>query len=86
MIHVEIQCGSKGFGFSIRGGWEFEQMPLRILKIAEDGPAAANGNLKVGDLLVEINGESTLRMSHKRAIELIKEHNIVQLTVQRSTF
>uniref|UniRef100_A0A914Z8H2 PDZ domain-containing protein n=1 Tax=Panagrolaimus superbus TaxID=310955 RepID=A0A914Z8H2_9BILA len=83
LIRVELPRGNKGFGFSIRGGWEFEQMPLRILKIAEDGPAAANGNLRVGDLIIEINGESTLRMTHERAIQLIKEQNVVRLLVQR---
>uniref|UniRef100_A0A7E4VDH1 WW domain-containing protein n=1 Tax=Panagrellus redivivus TaxID=6233 RepID=A0A7E4VDH1_PANRE len=83
LIQVELPRGIKGFGFSIRGGWEFEQMPLRILKIAEDGPAAANGNLRVGDLLIEINGERTLRMTHERAIQLIKEQQVVRLLVQR---
>ena len=26
-----------GFGFSIRGGWEFDEMPLFILRLADDG-------------------------------------------------
>ena len=58
-------------------------MPLRILKIADDGPAAENGNLVVGDLIIEINGESTMRMTHERAIQLIKEQPAVRLLVQR---
>ena len=38
-----------GFGFSIRGGKEFQSMPLFVLRIAVDGPAAADGRLRVGD-------------------------------------
>lgn len=48
--------GTKGFGFSIRGGQEFGAMPLFVLRIADDGPAHSDGRLRVGDELVEING------------------------------
>ena len=44
---LEIARGSRGFGFSIRGGREFNNMPLFILKIAEGGAAYADGRLKV---------------------------------------
>lgn len=84
LIKVDLPRGIKGFGFSIRGGWEFKQMPLRILKIADDGPAAASGRLRVGDNIVEINGEKTAKMTHEHAIKLIKEQNIVRLVVFRS--
>lgn len=56
----------KNFGFSIRGGFEFGRMPLFILRIAEDGPAAEEGSLRVGDQLMEINGEPTVGMTHER--------------------
>uniref|UniRef100_A0A1I7S3V7 Membrane associated guanylate kinase, WW and PDZ domain containing 2a n=1 Tax=Bursaphelenchus xylophilus TaxID=6326 RepID=A0A1I7S3V7_BURXY len=82
-IPVELKKGSKGFGFSIRGGFEFENMPLFILRIAEDGPAAQEGTLRIGDQLIEINGESTAGMTHHRAISLIREQNVVRLVVSR---
>lgn len=44
---VELQRGTRGFGFSIRGGREFHNMPLFVLRIAENGPAAEDGKLKV---------------------------------------
>lgn len=44
---VELQRGTRGFGFSIRGGREFHNMPLFVLRIAESGPAAEDGKLKV---------------------------------------
>ncbi|VDN38755.1 unnamed protein product, partial [Gongylonema pulchrum] len=71
IIAVELNRGPKGFGFSIRGGQEFDSMPLFVLRIAEDGPAALDGRLRVGDQLMEINGQSTCDMTHTCAIQLI---------------
>lgn len=47
---IEIGRGSRGFGFSIRGGREFQNMALYVLQIAENGPAAIDGRLKVRTL------------------------------------
>ncbi|KAK6011532.1 hypothetical protein OSTOST_23376 [Ostertagia ostertagi] len=47
IISVELERGARGFGFSIRGGQEFGAMPLFVLRIAEDGPAANDGRLRV---------------------------------------
>ncbi|XP_064114303.1 uncharacterized protein LOC135220771 isoform X8 [Macrobrachium nipponense] len=81
---VELQRGKRGFGFSIRGGREFHNMPLFVLRIAENGPAAEDGKLKVGDQLMEINGMSTKDMTHADAIELIKQcGSSVSLMVKR---
>uniref|UniRef100_A0A8C1VZH6 Membrane-associated guanylate kinase, WW and PDZ domain-containing protein 1 n=1 Tax=Cyprinus carpio TaxID=7962 RepID=A0A8C1VZH6_CYPCA len=68
---VDLERESKGFGFSLRGGKEYN-MDLYVLRLAEDGAAAKNGKMKVGDEILEINGESTKNMKHSRAIELIK--------------
>ncbi|KFD65425.1 hypothetical protein M514_03814 [Trichuris suis] len=80
---VELQRGSKGFGFSIRGGREFSSMPLFVLRIAEGGPADLDRRLQVGDQLLEINGVSTTNMTHSEAIELIKREPFVRLLVRR---
>ncbi|XP_026106057.1 membrane-associated guanylate kinase, WW and PDZ domain-containing protein 1-like isoform X1 [Carassius auratus] len=68
---VDLERGSKGFGFSLRGGKEYN-MDLYVLRLAEDGAAVKNGKMRVGDEILEINGESTKNMNHSRAIELIK--------------
>nr|XP_033813824.1 membrane-associated guanylate kinase, WW and PDZ domain-containing protein 2 isoform X3 [Geotrypetes seraphini] len=82
---VELEKGAKGFGFSIRGGREYK-MDLYILRLAEDGPAIRNGRMKVGDQIIEINGESTRDMTHARAIELIKSGGRrVRLLLKRGT-
>ncbi|XP_059092115.1 membrane-associated guanylate kinase, WW and PDZ domain-containing protein 2-like isoform X2 [Tigriopus californicus] len=81
---VELQRGARGFGFSIRGGREFHSMPLFVLRIAVDGPAAADGRLRVGDQIIEINGINTKNMTHGEAIELIKSGGaMVRLLVRR---
>ncbi|KAJ8259582.1 hypothetical protein GJAV_G00171100 [Gymnothorax javanicus] len=68
---VELSRGPRGFGFSLRGGQEYN-MGLFILRLAEDGPALLDGRIKVGDQIVEINGEPTQGITHTRAIELIQ--------------
>ncbi|XP_066520229.1 membrane-associated guanylate kinase, WW and PDZ domain-containing protein 3 isoform X2 [Hoplias malabaricus] len=70
-ILVELERGPRGFGFSLRGGTEYN-MGLYILRLAEDGPALLDGRIQVGDQIVEINGEPTQGISHTRAIELIQ--------------
>ena len=50
MAVIELALGAApGFGFSVRGGREFPQMPhMFVLRIADDGVAAADGRLQVG--------------------------------------
>ncbi|XP_048874201.1 membrane-associated guanylate kinase, WW and PDZ domain-containing protein 3-like isoform X1 [Brienomyrus brachyistius] len=79
---VELERGMRGFGFSLRGGKEYN-MGLFILRLAEDGPALKDGRIHVGDQIVEINGEPTQGITHTRAIELIQAGgNKVQLLLR----
>ncbi|KAK9404584.1 membrane-associated guanylate kinase WW and PDZ domain-containing protein 3-like [Crotalus adamanteus] len=68
---VELERGPRGFGFSLRGGKEYN-MGLFILRLAEEGSAIKDGRIHVGDQIVEINGEPTQGITHTRAIELIQ--------------
>ncbi|KAM8914364.1 membrane-associated guanylate kinase, WW and PDZ domain-containing protein 3 isoform 2-T2 [Spinachia spinachia] len=70
-LTVELERGPRGFGFSLRGGTEYN-MGLYILRLAEDGAAQLDGRIHVGDEIVEINGEPARGISHTRAIELIQ--------------
>ncbi|XP_034441295.1 membrane-associated guanylate kinase, WW and PDZ domain-containing protein 3-like isoform X2 [Hippoglossus hippoglossus] len=70
-LTVELERGPRGFGFSLRGGTEYN-MGLYILRLAEDGAAQIDGRIHVGDEIVEINGEPARGISHTRAIELIQ--------------
>ncbi|KAK7791492.1 hypothetical protein R5R35_008847 [Gryllus longicercus] len=81
---VELSRGTRGFGFSIRGGREFQNMPLFVLQIAENGPAAMDSRLKIGDQIIEINGINTKNMTHGEAIEIIRNGGpSVRLLVRR---
>nr|XP_042895445.1 membrane-associated guanylate kinase, WW and PDZ domain-containing protein 3 isoform X1 [Parasteatoda tepidariorum]XP_042895446.1 membrane-associated guanylate kinase, WW and PDZ domain-containing protein 3 isoform X2 [Parasteatoda tepidariorum] len=82
---VNLNRGTKGFGFSIRGGKEFQNMPLFVLRIADNGPAQMDGKLMVGDQIIEINDISTKNMTHAEAIELIRKGgSTVKLLTKRS--
>ncbi|XP_074524453.1 membrane-associated guanylate kinase, WW and PDZ domain-containing protein 3 isoform X1 [Halichoeres trimaculatus] len=70
-LTVELERGPRGFGFSLRGGTEYN-MGLYILRLAEEGPAELDGRIHVGDEIVEINGEPARGISHTRAIDLIQ--------------
>lgn len=48
---VELERGPRGFGFSLRGGKEYN-MGLFILRLAEDGPALKDGRIHVSLLLL----------------------------------
>lgn len=45
-LTVELERGPRGFGFSLRGGTEYN-MGLYILRLAEDGPAQQDGRIHV---------------------------------------
>ncbi|XP_055329132.1 membrane-associated guanylate kinase, WW and PDZ domain-containing protein 3-like isoform X2 [Paramacrobiotus metropolitanus] len=84
-ILIELERATRGFGFSIRGGKEFH-MPLFVLRIAENGPAADDGRLRVGDEIIEINGISTKDFTHGEAIELIQRGGtLVRLLIRRNS-
>lgn len=45
-LTIELERGPRGFGFSLRGGTEYN-MGLYILRLAEDGPAQLDGRIHV---------------------------------------
>ncbi|XP_028850257.1 membrane-associated guanylate kinase, WW and PDZ domain-containing protein 3 isoform X3 [Denticeps clupeoides] len=68
---VDLERGSTGFGFSLRGGSEYN-MGLYVLGLMEGGPASRSHKIQVSDQLVEINGNSTAGMTHSQAVEQIR--------------
>ncbi|VDN16314.1 unnamed protein product [Dibothriocephalus latus] len=54
LFEITLFRSSRGFGFSIRGGHEFNQMPLTVLRIAEGGSAFLDGRLRVRVLLCPV--------------------------------
>lgn len=43
---MDLERDNKGFGFSLRGGREYN-MDLYVLRLAEDGAAVRNGKMRV---------------------------------------
>ncbi|TRY92980.1 hypothetical protein DNTS_023094 [Danionella cerebrum] len=69
---VDLDRGPTGFGFSLRGGSEYN-MGLYVLGLMEGGPASRSQKIQVSDQLVEINGDSTAGMTHSQAVEQIRK-------------
>ncbi|XP_077370259.1 membrane-associated guanylate kinase, WW and PDZ domain-containing protein 3 isoform X1 [Festucalex cinctus] len=68
---VDLERGPTGFGFSLRGGSEYN-MGLYVLGLMDGGPAQCSNKMQVSDQLVEINGDSTAGMTHSQAVEQIR--------------
>nr|XP_057940938.1 membrane-associated guanylate kinase, WW and PDZ domain-containing protein 2 isoform X1 [Doryrhamphus excisus]XP_057940939.1 membrane-associated guanylate kinase, WW and PDZ domain-containing protein 2 isoform X1 [Doryrhamphus excisus] len=68
---VDLERGPTGFGFSLRGGSEYN-MGLYVLGLMEGGPAQRSNKMQVSDQLVEINGNSAAGMTHSQAVEQIR--------------
>ncbi|XP_071585098.1 PDZ and LIM domain protein 2 isoform X1 [Heliangelus exortis] len=76
-------AGPAPWGFRISGGRDFRK-PITVSKVTEQGKAAA-GDLRPGDVIVTINGESTAEMLNVEAQNKIKQSpGQLQLQVERS--
>lgn len=72
------------WGFSIVGGYEenHTNQPFFIKTIVLGTPAYYDGRLKCGDMIMAVNGLSTVGMSHSALVPMLKEQrNKVTLTV-----
>lgn len=53
---MDLERDSKGFGFSLRGGREYN-MDLYVLRLAEDGAAVRNGKMRVREFFFRDDDE-----------------------------
>uniref|UniRef100_A0A0N5BZK4 Disks large homolog 1 n=1 Tax=Strongyloides papillosus TaxID=174720 RepID=A0A0N5BZK4_STREA len=79
--HVTLLKGNQGLGFNIVGGENNE--PIYISYVLPNGIADQSGNVRKGDVLLQVNGVSVQNASHGEAALALKNAvNPVTLTLQ----
>ncbi|XP_071746347.1 protein lap4 isoform X13 [Lepeophtheirus salmonis] len=90
-ISTTLRRDHRGLGLSIAGGKGADPYiqgseSVFISKIAENGPAAIDGKLYVGDRLLQINGHEVENAEHSEVVRMLKgPDRYVQLLVERIT-
>ncbi|CAI5454599.1 unnamed protein product [Caenorhabditis angaria] len=78
---VGLYKGQNGLGFNIVGGEDNE--PIYISFVLPGGVADLSGNVKTGDVLLEVNGINLRGATHKEAAEALRNvQNPVKLVLQ----
>ncbi|KAF8567916.1 hypothetical protein P879_05078 [Paragonimus westermani] len=70
---VTLRRGAHGFGFSLRGGTDYDRVPLFVFRIADGGPTYLDGRIQIGDEILEINGVPAHAMTHQQAVDTINK-------------
>ncbi|XP_016430038.1 tyrosine-protein phosphatase non-receptor type 13-like isoform X1 [Sinocyclocheilus rhinocerous] len=83
ILQVEFTKPEKGgLGFALVGG--LNGSTLRVKDICCGGVAEQDGRLRVGDILLEVNGIIVSGLSHSKVVDILrKAEGTVQLTVCR---
>uniref|UniRef100_A0A914VQG9 PDZ domain-containing protein n=1 Tax=Plectus sambesii TaxID=2011161 RepID=A0A914VQG9_9BILA len=73
-IDIVLHKGLLGVGLSLEGGHQspMGDRPLTIKRIFASGAAAKNGQIKLGDQLVAMNGRDVTSMTHLEAWKMLK--------------
>ncbi|XP_043958291.1 PDZ domain-containing protein 7-like isoform X1 [Gambusia affinis] len=82
IIHLFTTSDDYCLGFNIRGGKEFG-LGIYVSKLDPGGLAEQNG-IKIGDQILAANGVSFQDISHSSAVEVLKSHTHIMLTMKEA--
>ncbi|XP_019720736.1 PDZ domain-containing protein 7 [Hippocampus comes] len=82
IVHMYTTSDDYCLGFNIRGGKEFG-LGIYVSKLDPGGLAEQNG-IKMGDQILAANGVSFEDISHSNAVEVLKSHTHVMLTIKEA--
>ncbi|XP_052032768.1 inaD-like protein isoform X1 [Apodemus sylvaticus] len=69
---IELEKDKNGLGLSLAGNKDRSRMSIFVVGIHPEGPAAADGRMRIGDELLEINNQILYGRSHQNASAIIK--------------
>uniref|UniRef100_A0A096MEF1 PDZ domain containing 7 n=1 Tax=Poecilia formosa TaxID=48698 RepID=A0A096MEF1_POEFO len=82
IVHLYTTSDDYCLGFNIRGGKEFG-LGIYVSKLDPGGLAEQNG-IKIGDQILAANGVSFQDISHSNAVEVLKSHTHIMLTIKEA--
>ncbi|XP_041706768.1 PDZ domain-containing protein 7-like [Coregonus clupeaformis] len=80
IVHLYTTSDDYCLGFNIRGGKEFG-LGIYVSKLDPGGLGEQNG-IKMGDQILAANGVSFEDISHSSAVEVLKSHTHIMLTIK----
>ncbi|XP_050832404.1 FERM and PDZ domain-containing protein 2 [Serinus canaria] len=86
---VELVKEDGTFGISVTGGinTSVRHGGIYVKSIIPSGPADKNGQIKIGDRLLEVDGISLCGITHKQAVEHLKKSGqIAKLVLERGNY
>ncbi|XP_022099878.1 tyrosine-protein phosphatase non-receptor type 13-like isoform X2 [Acanthaster planci] len=85
VIWIELEKPANGsLGFSLTGAMKGGKTSIFIKTVTPGGVAEKDGRLRVGDRLLQVNGESLVGMTQNKAVGILrKSKGVVKLAITR---
>ncbi|KAJ3602798.1 hypothetical protein NHX12_030546 [Muraenolepis orangiensis] len=74
-INTKLKKSRRGFGFTVVGGDEPDEF-LQIKSLVLDGPAALDGKMETGDVIVSVNDTCVLGYTHAQVVKIFQSISI----------
>ncbi|CAL8380868.1 unnamed protein product [Boreogadus saida] len=74
-INTKLKKSRRGFGFTVVGGDEPDEF-LQIKSLVLDGPAALDGKMETGDVIVSVNDTCVLGYTHAQVVKIFQSIGI----------